>query len=358
MTLLAKGLKQKRHQVYVLTFYPGGYFEKTLQSSGVNVLSLDKTGRCDVIGFILRFILKIKRLKPDIIYSYLTVPNIIAVCLKPFFPKIKIVWGIRSSYMDLSKFGFLNRFSYMLEAKLSRLAHAIIANSFAGKEYYALKGFPKEKIQVVHNGIDTDVFKPLTGTSAGLRKEWNIPNETKVIGMVSRIDPMKDYETFLAAASLLLREYKDLKFVVVGGGQKNYTTRLQKMSDVYGLKEFFVWTGPKNDMPSIYNSFDIFCLTSFGEGFPNVVAEAMACNIPCVVTNAGDSKLIVGEHGIIVNPKNYQELKNGLSLMLKRIEDKTYLNNKDNRSRIVNNFSLDSLILKSETCLKLIFEQN
>jgi glycosyltransferase involved in cell wall biosynthesis len=350
---LSKGLSKLGHVVIVYTFYSGGQLEDELNQAKVTITALHKCGRWDVVGFMRRFINTLHEDQPQIIHGFLGMPNILSVLVKPLFPKTHVVWGVRASFMDLSHYDWLARLTYFLERLLSRFADFIIVNSHTGFEYAVAKGFPKKKLVIIPNGIDTERFCSDPQARQRIRSEWKIIGEQKLIGLVGRLDPMKDHPTFLKAAALLIRERKDVRFVCVGAGHKDYLQKLQYLEKELGLTEYLIWADSRDDMPSVYNALDIaVSSSSYGEGFSNVIGEAMACGLPCVVTNVGDSARIVGDTGVVVPPKSPEKLAEGLMLMLSRLKENGSDIKLPVRNRIISEFALEKLIQTTSEVLK------
>ena len=343
LVLLAKGLHQDGYPVTVAVFYPGGPLQKDLDDSGIPVVCLKKRGRWDMFHFLWYLIRTIRHERPTLIYSFLGIPNILAVMLKPLFPHIHVVWGVRASNMDLAQYDWLSRLSYRVECRLSRFADLIIVNSYAGKDHAVANGFPSNKMIVIPNGIDTEYFRLDRRGGERVRRAWGVAENEKLIGLVARLDPMKDHPTFLRAAAILSRERADVKFVCVGDGPGAYSQKLHELAHQLGLDGRLIWAGARNDMPAVYNALDILSSSSYGEGFSNVIAEAMACGVPCVVTDVGDSHLIVGNEGQHVPPKNAELLAGAVLTQLA-------LNNRGivQRNRIVSEYSLAKLCEKTE----------
>lgn len=183
LTVLAKGLCHLGHDVKVAVFYSGGPLEADLNAAKIPVIYLDKQFRWHAFSFFLRLARLVRREHPDILHSYLVIPNILTIMLKPFSPSAKMVWGVRASNVDLDRYDSLARLTYHIECKLSRFADLIICNSHAGMEYAALHGFPKNKMVVVPNGIDTDRFYPDPKARDQIRAEWGIQESEKLIGI-------------------------------------------------------------------------------------------------------------------------------------------------------------------------------
>jgi len=319
INVLAKGLQRVGHDVIVGVFYSGGALEEELKVSGICIVDLKKRGRWDNILFLVRLMNSIKVTKPNIIYGFLCTPNILTVLLKPFFSEIKSVWGVRSSNVDLYRYDWLYRLTYRVECFLSRFADVIICNSAAGMEYAAKHGFPKNLMTVIPNGIDLDIFKPDPEARDRVRDEWGITKNELLIGLVARLDPMKDHPTFLHAAALLANQKTNVRFVCVGDGSEPYRSELRLLASKLGLDERLQWVGSRFDMPAVCNAFDIACSSSSGEGFSNTIIEAMACGVPCVVTDVGDSAVIVGEIGVVVQPASPEALCDAFLSLLDKV---------------------------------------
>lgn len=344
LAALAAALRSAGHDVTVFTFYPGGGFEKDIEKAGVPVASLGKWGRWDVFRFTWRLKRALRGSGADVVYSYLPVPNILTAALRPFLGGAKIAWGARASFVDLSRYDSLTSISYRLETWMARFADVIIVNSRAGRDLLIEKGFPSGKVTVVHNGVDTERFNALSEARRRVRAEWGAAPETKVIGLPARIDPMKDHATFLLAARGLLSRRDDVLFVLAGGGPERLAGDLRSRATELGVADRLLWLGEADDMPAVYNGFDIVTLTSVGEGFPNAVAEAMACGVPCVVTDVGDAAEIVGETGVVAPPGDSAAIASGWDALLRRLDKEGGALKKAARARIVDRYSVPALV--------------
>jgi glycosyltransferase involved in cell wall biosynthesis len=347
LVTLAKALAEEGFNLTVLFFYPGGTLEKDLKDSGVQLISLEKGGRWDIFGFFGRLVSHLKQIKPDILHGYLGVSNLLTLCLKPFFPSTQMVWGVRASNVDLSRYDWLSRLTFQLECLLSRFADLIIVNSHAGRAYHLAHGFPAQKMVVIPNGIDTERFKPDLEARVRVRAEWGIPTQKILIGLVGRLDPMKDHPTFLRAVGLLYQQRQDVNFVCVGTGAENYAQELYQLTRELNISDQVIWTGARADMPAVYNALDIAVSSSYGEGFPNVIGESMACGVPCVVTDVGDSAWIVGDTGLVVPPKNPELLKSAIAQLIDRIQTDGY-DSERNRQRVIEQFSVLQLVAQTK----------
>jgi glycosyltransferase involved in cell wall biosynthesis len=348
LVALAKELHKRQHAVVVAVFYSGGSLEKELRKAGVTVRELNKQGRWDIIGFLLRFVRLLYEEKPDTLYGFFGTPNILTVLLKPIFPCIRMVWGVRGSYLDFARYDWLAGLHYKVERRLSRFADLIIVNSRAGLDHAIANGFPKNRMVVIPNGIDTERFRPDPGARQRVRAEWGVTESEKLVGLVGRLHPMKDHPTFLRAAARLLQEREGVRFVCVGDGPAGYQRELHVLGEKLGLVQRLIWAGARGDMPAVYNALDIATSSSYGEGFPNVVGEAMSCGVSCVVTDVGDSAWIVGETGVVVPPKNPEALAAGWEASLARDGSEMALKA---RLRVEENFSVGQMVEQTEKAI-------
>ena len=305
-----KHLDKTRFNISILTFYDGGqYWAEINRLEGVSVANLNKSGRWDSVGFLSRLRGRLQQVQPEVLHSYIGTTNIFSVFMKLFFPKMKVVWAIRNSKPEIRDFDLPGQGVFFLERRVARFVDLIIANSNAGKRYYSQKGFPENKITVIPNGIDTERYHPDEKARIQVRSEWGVAPEEKVIGAAGRLVPIKDWPNFFKAAALLLGKRPGVRFVVIGDGSSQYRDQLEKLTKELGIESRIVWTGLRNDMEMVYNGLDIFTSTSFyGEGFSNTIAEAMSCDIPCVVTDVGDAALIVKGIGKVVPPGDSKAL--------------------------------------------------
>ena len=348
LVVTAKGLAERGHNVTVLTFYNSGFYADELTNINVQLLSLNKQGRWDLFAFFYRLFKALRQQNPDVIYSYMNTANILVMMLRPFICPARIVWGVRASNMDLKQYDWLSRWSYWLECKLSRFADVIISNSHAGLEYAVEHGFPGQKITVIPNGIDTKRFYPDKSAGDSLRQCWGVAENERLIGVVGRIDPMKGIPVFLAAAAKIKQQHAHARFVWVGVGEANYEKKMHELATQLNLNDVLIWAGRHTDMLAVYNAFDISSSSSCGEGFPNVLGEAMACGVPCVVTDVGDSALVVGEIGKIVPAKDSKALSSAWNEMLLLDDEEIKPLSVSARKRVVNKFSMKALLNDTE----------
>ncbi|MHB1075497.1 glycosyltransferase [Thiobacillus sp.] len=353
LVVLAKGLACREHAVAVAVFFGGGVYEAELAEADVRVINLGKQGRWDILPFLNRLVRLLRKERPAVLHSYLGVPNILATIIKPLLSGTRIVWGVRASNVDLSRYDWLSRLAYSLECRFARFADCIIANSCAGKRYAVANGFPEGKIVVIPNGIDTTYFRFDSKGRQQVRSEWALGEDEMLVGLVARLDPMKDHPTFLEAASRIARERHDVRFVCVGEGSADYAEVIKERAVALGLSGRLIWAGARDNMPAVFSALDIATSSSFGEGFSNTIAEAMACGVPCVVTDVGDSAFIVGNAGTVVAPGDGSALAAAIQHLTNLSPAERRVLGDVGRARIVSEFGLDRLVQRTELALGL-----
>lgn len=343
--VLAKGLRKAGHSVQVAVFYGGGALEADLENSGVPLIDLGKRGRWDNLAFLGRLVRTVKQERPDVVYAFLTVANLLSALLSPLFPSTRVVWGLRASDMDLARYDWLVGLTSRIEVWLAGLARIIIANSHAGREHAVRCGFPEVKLKVVPNGVDTLRFRPDREAGQTLRAEWGIGDGERLIGLVGRLDPMKGHPYFLRAAALLGERRAGVRFVCVGDGPADYRRSLRSLAGQLGLESCLIWAGTRADMPAVHNALDIAVSASaYGEGVSNAIGEAMAVGLPCVVTDVGDSARLVGDTGLVAAPADPAGLAEALEAMLNRLAGAGPTLSEAARRRIEEHYSVAALV--------------
>lgn len=350
--MLARALQQRGHSVVAMVFYPGGAFESELRAADVRVRVLNKRGRWDIWRFGLELARAAREEQPSVLYGFACVPNLALVLVKRLIPGARIIWGVRASNLPLKRYGRLPRALGSVAVALSRQPDLVISNSFAGLVHAVKRGYPAHKLTVIPNGVDTERFAPCREAGARIRAEWNVnPSET-LVGLVGRLDPMKGHLDFLQAAALLERQRRNLRFVCVGDGDSGYRARLQASAIGLGLADRVRWVPHHANMAELYNALDILCSASIdGEGFPNVLGEAMACGIPCVVTDVGDSARVLNCSQLTAPSGNPATLAGRIATLLDMPDDQRARLAAEGRHRIMSEYSIAHLVDATENAI-------
>ncbi len=346
LVVLARLLAIRGHQVSIALMYGGGELEEEARSAGIEIHQLRKRSTADVIPFLFNLSALIRRIGPDILHGYLEMANLSASLARLIAPGPRVVWGIRNADMQHANWDWRHRLVYQLSTWLVLTADRIIVNSRAGLQYHVNRGFPPDRMAHIPNGIDTDRFQPDSSVRAARRKEWGITLDQPVIGFVGRFDPIKDLPGFLKAVARL--EAPGLRVVCIIAGDEAQRAAVRTLAGELGLSEALLLPEASQALETVYPAFDLFCSTSLGEGFSNVVCEAMASAVSCVVTDVGDSAYIVGDTGRAVRPSSPEALAVALDEALGTDRRALRQMGEAARRRIVTEFSLDRLADRSE----------
>ena len=284
----------------------------------------------------------------DIAQSFLLKTNVYLFFVKLFVPRLKIAIGLRDTMQDRSKFyesialrlkvGFLHRLARLL----SPLSAARVSNSQAGLK------ISKGKAIVIPNGIDTERFRPDPDARQRLREVIGSAEGAPVVGMVANCSVYKDYPNFVRAISSVIRKIPEAQFVSIGENRTSEGKAAAQLTEDLGLASSMHFVGCRRDVEKLIPGMDVFCSSSVTEGFSNAIAEAMACGVPCVVTDVGDSALIVGESGIVVRPGCPKELGAGIVRILRLTSAERENLQVAARHRIVTNFGMTRMVSRYE----------
>lgn len=286
--LLANELaKCKEVELHLCTIYGGGKLESEINK--IPHTCLNKRGRGD-FGFLLRYYRLIKTLNPDCIYAFMPEMNLFSLlCGKLQKNKPKIIFGFRSSAINVNKLSLASKLYFYAQKFLSPYANAIICNSQDAISFYKGKGYFMDRAFVVHNGIDTIRFCP--NDSTALKKELRIAQGCFIVGISARMNKVKDYPLFAKIAREFLeytKEKNKVVFISLGKIDLEILKHCQKILEPYAIE----FLGVKNTIENYYPLFDCIISTSYTESFSNSIAEGMACGCIPIVSDVGESKII------------------------------------------------------------------
>jgi glycosyltransferase involved in cell wall biosynthesis len=347
-----KRVDRTSFEVLVVCFYRGDWHREACAIEGITVSVLDKRHRYDLIGFGARLFAAARAFAPDVIYGYMFAADILALATARL-TRSHVVWGLRCSRLDHSRYDLFTRLLHWLSCRFARGTELLIANSHAGLADYVDSGARPQRQIVVPNGIDVQRFRPDAAARIAVRRQWGRSDSNVIIGLVARIDPMKGHDVFLHAAAQFSRIREDAWYVCVGAatsGNRDYEKKLRGLADSLGVSGKVMWVGHVDAVEAVYPALDVLTSASrFGEGWSNTVGEAMACGVPCVVSDVGDSARIVGESGCVVAAGDASALCDGWRRIL---EDRAREPGARERERIVANFSIEASVAATEAALK------
>lgn len=310
-TMLAKLIEHGRgrpRQEVVSLMVPGENAPR-VEAAGAPVHSLGvRQGRASLgAAFALRR--RIAALRPDLVMAWMPHSQLaVAAALAGRREAPPTIWNVRHSLVDLRYEKLLTRLVLRLLALMSPRTDAIIYNSRAASDQFARFGFCNDRALVIPNGFDCEHFRPVTGADARLRRLFGIDPDPLLVGMVARAHPMKDVGTMIAAVQRARALGTDVHFLLAGRDMERPSAQIA--AALAGLPpERLTLLGQRRDIPDLLPGLDLLALSSaWGEGFPNILGEALACGVPCVATDVGDSAWIIGEAGSVVSPGDVEAL--------------------------------------------------
>jgi glycosyltransferase involved in cell wall biosynthesis len=303
-TMLLKLLAGMDRQVFipsVLSLSDEGELADAIRALGISVSALGMSRGAPSLAKFIALARHLKSIRPDLVQTWMYHADLVGGVAARLAGCRRVIWGIRHSDLTKSR----NRSTTLLVvracAALSRLVpHSIVSCSHRAYDVHTKVGYPRSKFIVIPNGFDLADFSPDPTARDALVDELRLPRDARLVGMVARLDPLKNHEGFLAAACKVSAKLPDARFVMVGKGVEDGNSVLKATINGLGLGGKVSLLGPRRDVRRIMPALDVLVSTSHGEGFPNVLGEAMASGVPCVATDAGDSREIVGDAGRVV----------------------------------------------------------
>jgi len=347
---ILSGMDREKYVSEVVSLANIGSVGQKIQNLGIPVHQIGMhIGRPDPLS-IWRFFHLVRKLKPGLIQGWMYHGNLAAHFGNSFLPKpVPVIWNIRHSIHDLAYEKWMTVGVIRLCAKLSRKPAFILYNSNVSADQHEALGYVADNRLMIPNGFDTDLYTPSEEAKSAIFSELRIPPSSALIGLIGRYHPMKDHANFIRAAGHLSKSHEDVHFLLAGNNVDTENKELMKLINEQNLSSKVHLLGERDDVNRLMASLDIASSSSyFGEGFPNVIGEAMACGVPCVVTDVGDSGAIVGDTGRVVPPRDPVMMASAWQNIL----DLGCQGRKDlgmkARERVMNNFSIKTIVSKYE----------
>jgi len=296
-----------------------------------------------------RLVAVLRKCNVHILHSFLTATHVYSLAARLARPSMKVVIGIRDSLENVT-FGYptagsrlKSRLLHWILDQGSVLADLAIVNSEAGTRNRAAK--LEIRSVIVRNGIDADVFRPDPAARERLRLELGIPGNSEMVGILANCSPYKGYPNFIEAAKMVADVLPNVHFVAIGNVNTLTGERALRQVEELGLKSIFHFLGARTAVWRLLPGLDVVCSASVTEAFSNAIAESMACGVPCVVTDVGDSRYIVGQTGIVVPPAKPKQLGLGIIRILKLSVDERTRLGCEARQRIAEEFTVKRMTM-------------
>ena len=340
LSRLCAAFPLERVQSTVVALRSGGPVAAELRASRIPVTELD-FGSLRTTNPI-RLVKAVRATRANVVHGWMYHGNIAATIAGAAL-RTPCLWNIRQTVYDLADEKTLTRQMIRASAVLSSSPRAIVYNSRLSARQHERLGFNARRARLLPNGFDVAAYTPRPEAHGSLCEELGLPDNALLLGLFARAHPMKDHAMFCRAASLLVERFPSLYCVIGGAGTRS--AELAEVVTKAGLNGRVVLLGARDDMPRLTAAVDIACSASaWGEGFPNVLAEAMACEVPCVFTDIGDACDVVGEAGIVVQSGDAEAFASACARLLDAPNERRRLG-RIGRERVLQHYSLSSVVL-------------
>lgn len=342
---LLSEMDKERFNCAVISLKNSNGLRAQIEGLGVPVYTLGIDQSFPSPALIWRLLYLLRRIKPDIIQGWLPHSNLAALAAGVFAPaEVPILWNIQQSLNSLAyeKPGTVK--AIKLSARLSHQPAGIIYNSRAGAEEHSAFGYKCDRSIVIYNGVNTTLFSPSTEARRSVRSELGLAEDAVLIGLIGRYHAIKNHSNFIHAAALLKREYPGAQFVLAGSNVCHDNKPLRELILESGLIEQVHLLGERQDIERITAALDVAVSASHSEGFPNVIAEAMACAVPCVVSDVSDLSWAVKGAGLVVPGNHPASMARALAEVLALSIERRKALGQAARARAMEHFRLDYVV--------------
>ncbi len=297
-----------QYQHVVVCMMDEGKYGPILKDAGVELHCLGMLQGKPTWQGVLHFWRLLRRLRPDVVQTWMYHSDLMGGVMARLSGVKKVFWGIRHGNLSMGTVKHSTIRVANLCARLSTwVPTRIVSCSQQAAQSHAAIGYDFSLMTVIPNGYELSRYAPDNLARSLLREELGVGSDTFLLGMVARFDAQKDHANLFAALQRL-NQGKAFHCVLVGTGMDVDNEELRCLLQTHGVTGVLTLLGRRDDVPAIMNALDLHVLSSLGEAFPNVLAEAMACGTPCVTTDVGDAADIVGKTGWVVPPQNPIEL--------------------------------------------------
>lgn len=330
-----------RYTAEVVSLSRAADLRPRIEALSVPVASIDMAGPAAAPAAWLRLRALLKRQPAAVVQTWMYHADLLGG-LAARSSRLPVVWNVQGSNLDARTTRRRTRAIVAGCARLSRLVPArIVICGPATARIHVTLGYAEDRVVVIPNAVDSSVFRPDPDARDEVRRELGLPHDAFVVGVGARFDPQKDHRTLLDAwARLRRRGPASAHLVLFGSDVTAENPQLDTWMREFGAPDVHL-LGPRSDVARLFAACDISCLSSaYGEGLPNAVAEAMACGLPCVVTDVGDSGWVVGATGVVVPPRDPERLAAGLETFASASRERLQAAGLDARRRVEEHFEL------------------
>ena len=306
--------KSDKVEYLVVSLTNLGPISEKIKETGVRVEALHmKKGPKSIKGLITLFKL-IKEFRPNIIQTWLYHADLIGA-LYGVITRTPVYWNIRQEKINLKLNKWHTVLTFRLCILLSFIPKKIITCSSQAIKFHVQKGYPKNKFIQIYNGFELEKFTPPNS------EQINNSFGRKLIIHIGRFAPLKNHKGFIDVANEILKKAPSTKFEMYGDHVDSKNSQLMEYIQEKGLHKAISLKGRSDSIHKVYRESTILISTSFSEGFPNTIGEAMASGTPVLTTRAGDSEMIVDNKENVFNVRDIEQIADRASNLLSNFEE-------------------------------------
>ena len=345
--LEASGAPERYH---VVSLGDDGYYGGRLRANGTAVTCLKMRSSLSPLLALPRLVALLRRLRPDIVQTWMYHADLFGGVAARIAGVPRLIWGIRQGALPRPELNRRTAAVARLCAALSKwLPDRIASCSHCAAQVHSAFGYDGQRLVVLPNGFDLARYRPDSKARDDFRFEVGLESVIRVFGMVARFHPMKDHRTLLSAFRIVQNTQPNCRLLLCGQDTGPADDGLRAEVQMLGLNDRVLLLGPRHDIWRVMNGIDVHVLSSaHSEGFPNVLGEAMACGTPCVATDVGDSREIVGDTGWLVSPSNPQELARAMLEAIGETTEQRAARGARCRQRIAERFEIGAVCHRYE----------
>lgn len=349
---LIKNLDLSIYELCIISNYKGSLDNEI---SGFNHVLMHKKGFWD-IKYFYRLILFIKKFKPDIIYCFMPDMNITMSIAKIIgFLRFKLIWGQFGSEPDFNDYESIMKKLYQIQKLIEFTVNGVLSDGTQGLKFYRKMGYKLTNCEVIYSGTNITRFKNNEKDRILFREKFGLTDDSIVIGICSRLDPMKGYFILAEAAKNILNQFQNVYFFSIGYGDD--AIRENSIKILGDNANRFIWLGKISQPEKYLSGWDIYCSSSlYGEGFSNSIIEAMSCSLPVVATKVGEAEHQVGIPELVIEPGNAALLESTLNSLIVNNNYKAL--GLKSRTRVEENFSSIMMVKKTSLFFNKILNNN
>jgi len=290
-----------------------------------------------------------KKIKPTCVQTWLYHADLLGgVCAK--IARVPcIIWTLRNNKLAKDRSRWLTRCIVKVLARLSSLVpHKIVCCANDVLSTHRDLGYASQKMCVIHNGFNISQFQKITDSYAVFRQQHSLSPRQSCIGTLSRYHPDKGIDVILKAMCKVIEVRPETMLVLGGFELTPANEKLMRQIQALQLCSNVLLLGIVKESPQFLSALDVFVSSSLSEGFSNAIGEAMACEVPCIVTDVGDSAFLVASKTWVVPSNDVSSLAQRLLWMLDKESHEMDAIGHQLRERIVQQYSIETIVKKYE----------